>query len=67
LLYTFEHSCCPLRIGLFEILEPGTKAFRIERADRKRPNAALRAARVAHQPWTAAPSCIRELCIYDLY
>jgi hypothetical protein len=52
---------------LFKSLEPDTKAFRIERADRKRPNAALRAARAARQPWTAAPGCIRERCIYDLY
>jgi hypothetical protein len=52
---------------LLKGLEPGAKAFRIELTDRKRSNAALRASRMAHQPWTAASGCIRERCIYDLY
>jgi hypothetical protein len=48
--HTFKHSCCPFWIELFKNLEPGTKAFRIELADRKCPNAALRTSRAARQP-----------------
>ena len=66
-LYAIDHSRSPLRIGLFEHLKSGTKAFCIELADSKCTKAALCASRVAHKPCAAALRSIGERGIYDLY